>query len=234
MPAPRVAVIGAGAAGSAFCWRLLTRPGATASVTLFEMGRGAGGRAGSRRDRVVPDLLVNHGAPLFHVSSTDAAELGLLLDALLASGHVAPWSGSHGTVGAWDGALRTTARAAASKGEPADDPGLRRYVGTPSMSSLARGCLALADGGGGGSLDCHFGVRVSELRPVPAADGGASRVGGGWEVVDKTGRSYGEFDWLVAAGITPALARWRAGFGEEPPLQVCVRALSAVALITVV
>ena len=63
----RIAVLGGGVAGC-MCAATLSRTGTC--VTLVEMGRGLGGRASTRRTREDPNLLIDHGAPKFHVKTT--------------------------------------------------------------------------------------------------------------------------------------------------------------------
>ncbi|CAE8734135.1 unnamed protein product [Polarella glacialis] len=207
----RVAVVGAGVAGSACTWRLLASKGC--HVTLLEMGRGAGGRAGTRHVHEVPglpDLHVNHGAPLFHIPAADQRTKPLI-SALLASGHVAEWHGTCGGINAVTGALSA---GEGSRGElEVGDKLFSRYTGTPGMSALAGGCLELARRANPAALDVRFGIRVKEFRPKKVSGSIVS-----WEIFDKDGRSHGEFDWVVVSGATPALARWRAGFKEEPPV----------------
>jgi len=81
----RIAVIGGGVAGCSCAWRLARSPH-VASVTVFEMGRAAGGRAATRQTRQIPGLAVNHGAPLFHYSQP-SSEVASLLTLLQSSGH---------------------------------------------------------------------------------------------------------------------------------------------------
>lgn len=213
----RVAVVGAGAAGSACAWRLLTHKGAEGmSVTMFEMGRGAGGRAGTRHVPGVPGLSVNHGAPLFHVPDSDERTKPLV-SALLESGYLAEWRGSYGSVDALTG---VSSVGGASRGElKLGSQPFARYSGNPGMSSLARGCLELARQRRAAALETHFGTRVKELRPRKVADAIV-----GWDIVDKDGKTFGAFDWVVMAGATPALARWREGFKEEPPVYAAAQA----------
>eukprot|EP00931_Biecheleriopsis_adriatica_P047985 TRINITY_DN27702_c0_g1_i1.p1 TRINITY_DN27702_c0_g1~~TRINITY_DN27702_c0_g1_i1.p1 ORF type:complete len:436 (-),score=76.22 TRINITY_DN27702_c0_g1_i1:106-1413(-) len=215
----RVAVVGAGITGSACAWRVLT--GKTKgmeglAVSVFEMGRGAGGRAGTRHVREFPGLHVNHGAPLFHVPAADS-ETKPLISALASAGHVAPWQGTFGSLSAKTGAAGS---AGASRGElELGAQPFSRYVGVPTMSAVAGGCLQLAKETDGAKLSTHFAVRIKEFRP--------QRQGStitGWEIVDKDEKSYGIFDWIVVSGATPALARWRDGFKEEPPVYAAAKA----------
>lgn len=220
----RVAIIGAGAAGSSCAWRLLDGLRSRVAVSVFEMGRGAGGRAGTRRIPELPGLSVNHGAPLFHVPTGDEG-LRPLIAALQASGYIREWQGTSGTVDVRTGEVGA---GEASRGESEVAPeDLKRYVGSPCMSSVARGCLQLGREVLGDSfLEEHFGVRVKELKP--RRDDGAGTMT--WEVIDKDGKSYGEFDWLIVSGATPALERWRAGFKEEPPVLGAAKSFSSPVL----
>ena len=61
---PRVAVIGGGIGACSLAHGLAARS-STASVHLFEMGRGTGGRAATRTTREKPGLRVDHGVPSF-------------------------------------------------------------------------------------------------------------------------------------------------------------------------
>jgi len=212
----KVAIIGAGAAGSACAWRLTSGSAKGLSVSVFEMGRGAGGRAGTRHVRGYPGLNVSHGAPLFHVPADKS--INTLISALLSSGHLKEWSGKHGAIDAATGDLSAFG---ASRGEPED---VSRYSGVPGMSSLAGGCLELARTGG--TLQTHFSTRIKELRPKKSGKAEIS----GWELFDKDAKHLGDFDWVVIAGATPALARWRAGFKEEPPVLAAAEASGSALL----
>jgi len=211
----KVAVVGAGAAGSACAWRLLTSKSVRdLSVTVFEMGRGAGGRAGTRRVPAFPGLSINPGAPLFHVPASDMSNQPLI-SALLSAGHLAEWRGTFGGVDARTG---VTCAGEASRGElMLGSQQVMRYTGTPGMSSVAKGMLDLA--GKDGTLHTHFSTRIKQFRPVKDGD---SIVG--WEILDKNGTSFSVFDWIVMSGATPALDRWRAGFKEEPPVYAAAQA----------
>jgi len=64
---PSFAVVGAGVSGSFAAWTL--RKATSASVKVFEMGRGSGGRCSSRKSREMPGFYVDHGCPAFTASS---------------------------------------------------------------------------------------------------------------------------------------------------------------------
>lgn len=110
---PLVAVIGAGIAGQTAA---ATLSAAGALVTVFDKGRGAGGRLATRRDG---GHQWDHGAQYF--TARDPA-LKSLLASLTAQGIVAPWQGRIGTLG-------PTGFIPGSGAEV-------RFVGTPRMSTL--------------------------------------------------------------------------------------------------
>ena len=85
--APRIAVVGGGVGACSLVYGLrdhLSR--ATVQLQLFEMGRGAGGRAATRGTRA-PELRVNHGAPAFKARTP---RFEGLCDAIGAQGSSAP------------------------------------------------------------------------------------------------------------------------------------------------
>jgi hypothetical protein len=110
---PLIAVIGAGIAGQTAAAVL---SGAGALVTVYDKGRGAGGRLATRREG---SLQWDHGAQYF--TARDPA-LKALLANLTAKGLVAPWRGNIGTLGP----------AGFVPGSGAET----RFVGTPRMSAL--------------------------------------------------------------------------------------------------
>ena len=132
MPASalRVAVQGSGMA-SATVARLLS---ASHDVTVFEAGRGPGGRTSSRRT----DLgHFDHGASYF-APKTDA--FAKTVEEWVAAGAAAEWRGRFGTL---------------SKGAfQLDDDAPPRYVGTPRMSAIPRHLLAHE------RITCVYGTRV--------------------------------------------------------------------------
>lgn len=73
-PNPRdglsVAIISSGIAGAAAARGLaLSMPDALSRITLYEIGRGPGGRASTRKTRAIPELRINHGAPYADIST---------------------------------------------------------------------------------------------------------------------------------------------------------------------
>lgn len=188
----RVAVVGAGISGLAAAGELAA---AGIEVTVFERGRGPGGRAGRRR---VSGFEFDHGAQYFTARSQAFADRTA---AWVAAGVAAEWAPRMGTAG--DGALRPK------------NSRTTRYVGVPGMSALARN---LAEG-----LDLRSQARVLSATPQghgvpqgnpargdrPGSTGGAP----GWELEvsggdggagegagDKGGtHSEGRFDALLLA-----------------------------------
>jgi predicted NAD/FAD-dependent oxidoreductase len=191
MPAPAraaIAVIGAGVAGCALVAQL-RRLGFAGAISLWETGRGPGGRAGSRRSRTDAGLVINHGAPLLNV--TGAADPALL-QPLLAAGALEPWGGP---VAMLEGESRLNI------GRP-DALGLGRlFQGRGGMDQLCQGLLALA---GGAGLHCRYGTFVRHLEVGPE---------GRWRLRASDGALLGEADWLVLSGTLLAHPRCQLVLG---------------------
>jgi len=217
----RVAIVGAGVAGASCAWKLLQDVSRPVALTLFEMGRGAGGRASTRRSRELPGLGLNHGAPMFHIRT--GTEVAQLVTALKAAEYVSEW---HGTAGHVDAITGTLGPSMASRGEPLPDrDNFARYAGRLGMSSLADGILRLA---GVRSANTRYGTKVNTFRP---------RVNDqicGWELLDREGNGLGEFDWVVVTSASLAHPRWRQIFGDEPPLQLAAKIASSAQLTAAV
>jgi len=188
-PAPAaVAVIGAGVAGCALVAQL-RRLGVAAAISLWEAGRGPGGRAGTRRSRTDGDLVINHGAPLLNITGTPDPEL---LQPLLSEGWLEPW---RGPVAMLEGESRLNI------GRP-DALGLGRlFQGRGGMDQLCRGLLHLA---GEPGLVTHYGTLVRHL-----ALGGDGR----WQLRDGDGQLLGEAHWLVLSGTLLAHPRCKLILG---------------------
>eukprot|EP00746_Dinoflagellata_sp_MGD_P013922 gnl/MRDRNA2_/MRDRNA2_130301_c0_seq1.p1 gnl/MRDRNA2_/MRDRNA2_130301_c0~~gnl/MRDRNA2_/MRDRNA2_130301_c0_seq1.p1 ORF type:complete len:420 (-),score=78.66 gnl/MRDRNA2_/MRDRNA2_130301_c0_seq1:188-1447(-) len=211
MEALRVAVVGAGVSGCAFSWNILKQSPGRVSVTLFEMGRGAGGRSATRRSRDLPDLSVNHGSPLFHLRSDNSVVLPLI-ESLLHAGSLSLWNG---TAGCLDINAGTTKPGPASRGEPVGQSSVARYIGSPAMSSLGDGILQLA---GKENLKLQYGIQVASIQPRSGQGTVES-----WTLRSKDGSSLGEFDWVVISSSTMAHPRWQETFGQPPPMQVAAQ-----------
>jgi renalase len=113
-PVRRVAVVGAGIAGLT-CARTLTDHGF--AVTVFDKGRGPGGRTATRR--VNPDLAFDHGAQYFTARDPNfVRSVGVWLE--------------RGVVAEWGGRIVKLQGGAAADTTPQP-----RYVGVPGMSAVA-------------------------------------------------------------------------------------------------
>lgn len=189
-----LAVIGAGVAGCAVLAHL-SRLGFPGSLSLWETGRGPGGRAGSRRSRTDGGLVIDHGAPLFNITAEPTPSL---LAPLLEGGWILPWTAP---VAMLEGESRLNI------GRP-DALGMGRlYRGRHGMDQLSQGLLHLA---GAAGIDRHYGTLVRRLERFPR---------GPWRLLAADGTLLGEADWLVLSGTLLAHPRSQLIFGwEEVPL----------------
>ncbi|MFZ4565396.1 MAG: NAD(P)-binding protein [Prochlorococcaceae cyanobacterium] len=191
----RLAVIGAGAAGCALAARLrqLAWPG---PITLWEIGRGPGGRTASRRSRHDADLRFDHGAPLLNLA---VAEPPLLLEPLLAADALAPFDDP---VALLQG---ETQQLLAGCHDPLVEG--RLLIAPDGMDRFCTALLQLA----GEGVTPVFGQLVRHLQPRPQ---------GGWCLLDADGAPLAEADWLVLSSTLPAHPRSRLVLGwDEAPLR---------------
>jgi len=191
MQAPtKIAIVGAGCSGSACAWQLAQSTDMPLTVTVFDMARGAGGRASTRRSRDCPGLFVNHGAIALHVR-----EHSTLVSALRDRNAIVRWVSTIGKVNV-DGSLE----------QIEDYFGTAHvYTSVNGMSNIVRGIFDMAN------VEVRWDTRISAFKPLP---------GGGWELLDSKGASVGEFDWLVVTAPNLASPRWTFLYGEQPPMQV--------------
>lgn len=195
-PPRSIAVIGAGVAGCAVL-AALRQLGCQASLSLWEIGRGPGGRSGSRRSRGDAALVIDHGAPLLNLTAEPPPQL---LEPLLAGGWIEPF------------ALRVaTLRGEAQLSQGSADGLLagRLYRGRGGMEQLCRGLLDLA----GPGVDSHFSSLVRDL--TVDRDGR-------WQLRDTEGALLQEADWLVLSSTLLAHPRSQAllGWSAVPLRQV--------------
>jgi len=196
---PRVAVVGGGLAGLTAA-REVTASGR--EVTLFDKGRGPGGRLSTRR---VEALTFDHGAQYFTARNP---AFRLEVDRWRALGIVAPWAGRLVVLdGPTDGA-------GPHRTQHLDAPGARdvRFVGVPGMNALARhvaGELAVRESRTPAPGSVHVGVRVGSV----LADGER------WRLLDEAGSDLGSFDAVLVT--TPP--------SQAAPLVAASPALAAVA-----
>ncbi|MEM7227647.1 MAG: FAD-dependent oxidoreductase [Planctomycetota bacterium] len=151
----RIAVIGGGIAGLS-CARVLHDQGM--DVTVFDKGRGFGGRTSTRRTPLPCGSTAHfdHGAPFFTANDD---RFQRVVRSWIQDGHVAPWRGR-----------------VAGAGDAMSDA--VRLVGTPGMNAICRHL--------GSDLDVQFNVRVTGLTRAAAGwtltcDGDLSF--GGFDVV---------------------------------------------------
>ncbi|MFP4565697.1 MAG: NAD(P)/FAD-dependent oxidoreductase [Spirochaetaceae bacterium] len=167
-----MAIVGAGISGLAAARRLVA---AGMAVTVFERGRGPGGRAARRR---VPGFEFDHGAQYFTARSRAFADQ---TEAWVEAGVAAVWSPRMATAG--DGKLRPK------------NSRTTRYVGVPGMSALTR---SLAEG-----LDLR--TRTGVASAAPQRDAGDPNGAAQWELEVSTGdggagkQKVGPFDALLLA-----------------------------------
>eukprot|EP00873_Tetraselmis_striata_P023345 jgi/Tetstr1/443609/TSEL_031608.t1 len=210
----RVAVLGGGVGGCSFVAGLRAASemateggppllrGHPLEVSLFEMGRGVGGRAASRASREMPGMQCDHGVPFYEARS----ERFQAINASLAAG---------GYVTAFDDVVGTLHEPAHDAKEGAiwdfksEDcpPGASRYRGIPGMNGLCAGLVGAWPG-----LTPRFSTMIAGIEP-PSPDGSGS-----WHLLGRDRGSLGEFDWLVVAGNGVAHPRWTPAFGGPPPL----------------
>ena len=135
----KLAVIGAGIAGLTCAKEAMS---AGHEVTLFDKGRGPGGRCSTRR---MPgkegEIRFDHGAIGFRPQSSEFAEL---TENWVEAGLVKPWQARIGQLNS------------AGLIEATDDAEALYYVGLPGMNGLIKGLAS--------ELECHFGIRIHEIR----------------------------------------------------------------------
>lgn len=133
----RVAVVGGGIAGMAAARTLADQ---NARVTVFDKGRGPGGRMSTRR---ADELRFDHGAQYFTAKDERFARS---VRSWVREGIAAPWQGRIGQIDA-----------KGSIGAKTENPG--RYVGVPGMNTVVRYLTETL----GGQSEVHFGVRVEAV-----------------------------------------------------------------------
>lgn len=178
----KVACIGAGVAGLSAA-RCLVEGGA--EVTLFDKGRGAGGRLSTRRAATpLGEVRFDHGAQFFTARSEAFAAV---VNRLVREGAVKPWTPVLVRIDAGEAPLGVT--------PDLEDIG-PRYVGAPGMNGLVK---ALASG-----LDVQWGKRVVGIEP--SSSGSMLRF--------EDGESSGPFDTVISAVPAEQAAQLLAGTSQ--------------------
>ena len=193
-----VAIIGGGLAGAAAA-RQLTRsmPERLSEVTVYEIGRGPGGRASTRRTRSMPECRINHGAPYADLSTHEGREFAASL-----GNAIRPYPGRQGVVDGPAGVPRARA---------GDDAAVRVTGESGGMAAIAEALLA----------DARNAARCPITTAYSTMVRGLARGGGDddpWVLSDRDGATVGHSDWLIVAGSGIAHPRWSDTFGGQPPL----------------
>lgn len=209
-------MIGAGVSGCALAAGL-RRNGFKGEISLWEAGRGPGGRCATRRSREDPSWQLDHGAPLFNISGHEPLPV---LETLKADGWIEPWTG---TIVHLDrqGNLQLKASDVLTEGH--------LYRGCGGMDGLCRGLLATACG----PIDSHYGALVRRLERT--ADGQ-------WQLYGALGEQLAVVDWLLLSGTLLAHPRSAAvmGWSDIPLRQAAAadpalgQALEAIAALSYV
>ena len=175
-PSPRIAMIGTGL-GGLMCSRILSDHGL--KIQSFEKSSRAGGRTSTRK--LDGGFQFDHGAQYFTIRDPN---LKRYLESWVADKHVAEW---HGQIVSID--------------EPCkfgDLPQLHRYVGIPTMESLAQHLST--------DLSIQFETEVERVEPID----------GGYQLFAKNNQDLGFFDmvlWncppLQTARQIPMICNWR-------------------------
>uniref|UniRef100_A0ACD5WEA0 Uncharacterized protein n=1 Tax=Avena sativa TaxID=4498 RepID=A0ACD5WEA0_AVESA len=192
--AANVAVIGGGISG-AVCASLLAARGV--AVTLFDSGRGAGGRMAQRRE-VMEDgteLRFDHGAPYFTVSNDEVARV---VGGWEARGLVAEWKAMFACFDRESGKFRDFDKEGTTK----------KYVGVPGMNSICKS-LCQEDG-----VMAKFGVTIGKMDWLQDRSS--------WSLASLDGKDLGNFDYVVATDKNVASQKVSGLTGKPPPLDLSV------------
>ena len=209
-PSSRLAIVGAGVGACTLAAQLCQRGWEAESISLWEAGRGPGGRTATRRSRADLSLQIDHGASLFNICGQPPPEL---LTPLLRQKWIEPWEEPMALLDA-SGEL-----VAANATADAQDPLFRGalFHGKQRMEKLCEGLLELA----GGNVCTNFNTLVRDLE----------RIKDRWLLKNSEGTVLAEAERLVLTGTLLAHPRSRMTFGwPAPPLQVAAERLQNPAL----
>ncbi len=161
-------------------------------VSVFDKGRGPGGRAAQRRETLADgtELHFDHGAQYFTARDERFVRV---VESWVEDGVVAPW----------DCSLVSIERG--PEGERQVVPkvcGPVRYVGVPGMNEIVKHLAeTLPD-----NATVRFATRVGALRRIGNASGQAGQWGGHWRLSGEDGANLGEFDAVIVAVPAPQAA----------------------------
>lgn len=188
--AGHVAIIGAGIAGLTAA-RMLSDSGVRVSV--FDKGRGPGGRTSRRRTR--EGVSFDHGAQYFVVQHARFREQ---VEQWQSAGHVAVWR-----------PRLCVFKANHLVAHPSPEAPMR-YVGVPGMNAMAR---ALADG-----IELHLKTRIVQLHDAEAPDrrasGASENTPARWSLVCETGDHFGAFTHVLLTPPAPQTGALLDGHGR--------------------
>ncbi|XP_026417069.1 uncharacterized protein LOC113312534 [Papaver somniferum] len=200
--AKRIAVIGCGISGSV-CASTLAKNGM--SVTMFDQGRGPGGRMSQRREMTEDgkELMFDHGAPFFTITDNGVMDL------------VREWE-QRGFVAEWKEKFGSFDFATAKFGEAdsvfhlthffMEESTRKKYVGIPGMNSI---CKTLCNEPG---VEPKFGVTVANIQWLEETNS--------WSLIDLNGQALGHFDGLVASHNS--IVNLWPSTGRKSPLDLTV------------
>ena len=171
----RIGVVGAGVSGLVCARTIAEAFPESVALTVFEWGRGAGGRTARRRvDKQLSDgsqLGFDHAAPYFHCGEDVDSIASRLLSGWEAKGWVLPWDGEFLEVSMGDASKSSANVPWASRSE---DKRLRRWVAYPASNSL---CKAMA----AELVDVHY-AQIQYGQHVTEAKRNLSGQGAKWTV----------------------------------------------------
>ncbi|MDR9490263.1 MAG: FAD-dependent oxidoreductase, partial [Spiribacter sp.] len=200
------AIIGSGIAGVSAARALaLNNTDGPKTITLYEIGRGPGGRASTRKTRAIPELRINHGAPYADISTEPGQALLRRLGAA-----TQPYHGERLIIDGRTGETQARVQAASER------------LITGADGEMANIAGAMLEDAHSGLLPGITTAYSSMVRGITRAEGGDAP----WILSDKDGEALGRADWLVVAGSGIAHPRWSATFGGEPPLVAAAAALN--------
>lgn len=187
-----IAIIGAGIAGASAARALaLSMPEERGRISLYEIGRGPGGRASTRKTRAIPELGINHGAPYADITTREG------LDLIASLGDtIKPYTGIRGFIDGQTGVFQPQTM----------HDGEAFIIGQNNEMANIAGAMLVP------------GINTEYSTMVRGFDRHGSGDHAQWVLSDKTGAEVGRADWLLVSGSGIAHPRWADTFGGEPPL----------------